>query len=275
MTVKLDPAGFNVLSQCRTGPLLYNKNDRYIGRGLAKYGEFSFGEQELFRKIVRPGAVVVEVGANYGAHTVLLSQLVGGVGLVFAFEPQRLVFQTLCANLALNQCSNVYAYQVAVGAKNGRITVPELDPRGTGTSFGSLSLIGAPEGGDTPLVTVDGLGLLRCDLLKVDVEGMEIEVLTGALHTIKKFRPLLYLENDREDRSELLLKLVRSFDYEVRPHTPPLFNPDNFAGDSENIFENIVSLNILCLPSELQTADDAVNATARGVRSDRFAESRT
>jgi FkbM family methyltransferase len=248
--VALDPAGFNELRVCRTGPLVYNKNDRYIGRGLAKYGEFSFGEQELFRQIVKPGYFVIEVGANIGAHTVLLSQLVGPDGAVFAFEPQRLVFQTLCANLALNQCENVYARQAAVGAKGGTILVPALDPRQPDTSFGSLSLIGANDGDTVPLLTLASLGL-PCHFLKVDVEGMEVEVLTGGLRTIQESRPLLYLENDRKERSEELLSLVLGLGYAVFWHTPPLFNPDNFAGDKEDIFPQIASFNVLCIPSEL------------------------
>src|SRR4051812_31054692 len=101
--------GFNDIAMCRNGPMLYNKHDRYIGESLRKYGEFSAGECELFRQIVRPGDVVVEVGANIGCHPVDLSRLVGPQGLIVAFEPQRLVFQTLCANLALNSCANVSA----------------------------------------------------------------------------------------------------------------------------------------------------------------------
>ena len=105
----IDPAGFNQLKLCKSGPMLFNKFDIYVGGSLSKYGEFSVGEQELFQRVVRPGQVVVEVGANIGAHTVELARLVGPEGEVHAFEPQRIVFQTLCANLALNQLTNVHA----------------------------------------------------------------------------------------------------------------------------------------------------------------------
>ncbi len=247
---ELDPTGFNALRQCRTGPLVYNKNDRYIGKGLEKYGEFSFGEQELFRQIVQPGHIVMEVGANIGAHTVLLSQLVGDTGGVFAFEPQRIVFQTLCANLALNQCLNVYARQAAVGATSGSIMVPNLDPRQP-ASFGSVSLLDHPPDGESvPLVTLDGLGV-PCHVLKIDCEGMEVDVITGGINTIKKCRPILYLENDRPTRAEQLLTLVLGLDYAIYSHTPPLYNKDNFAGDQEDIFPGIVSANIFCLPNGL------------------------
>ena len=89
--------------------MIYNSHDRFIGRSLDLYGEFSEGEAVLFQKILRPGMFVVEVGANLGAHTVVLAQAVAPGGGVLAFEPQRLIFQTLCANLAINSIPNVDA----------------------------------------------------------------------------------------------------------------------------------------------------------------------
>ncbi|HZK98573.1 MAG TPA: FkbM family methyltransferase [Caulobacteraceae bacterium] len=112
--------GFNALAACRRGPMLYNRNDQYVGASLARYGEFSRGESDLFGQIVRPGATVVEGGANIGVHTVEFSQRVGPGGSVWAFEPQRIVFQTLCANLALNSCVNVRAFQAGLGVAAAR-----------------------------------------------------------------------------------------------------------------------------------------------------------
>src|SRR5690606_13771278 len=74
----LDPAALPEgiaygLRQCRHGPMLFNKRDLYVGRSLATYGEFSEAEIGLFRQILRPGGVVIEAGANIGAHTVPLA----------------------------------------------------------------------------------------------------------------------------------------------------------------------------------------------------------
>src|SRR4029077_19152386 len=97
------------------------------------------GEQELFQRVVHPGDLVVEVGANIGAHTVELARLVGSDGEVHAFEPQRIVFQTLCANVALNQLTNVRTLQAAVGAQCGTLLVPAIDPA-TRANFGGVTL---------------------------------------------------------------------------------------------------------------------------------------
>ncbi len=245
----LPATGFNELAMCRHGPMLFNRNDRFVGASLRKYGEFSPGESELFRQLVQPGMAVVEVGANIGAHTVELSRLVGPQGHVVAFEPQRLVFQTLCANLALNSCANVLALPFAVGAEEGTIRVPVLAPDRS-NNFGGLSLRGATEGEPVRLVAIDGMGLGACHVLKLDVEGMEVEALRGAAGTIAAHRPVIYAENDRAERSHELLSLLLSWNYRLYSHTPPLYSPNNFSTDAENIFGSIVSINVLCLPAE-------------------------
>jgi FkbM family methyltransferase len=247
----LDPNGFNELRLCRSGPMIYNKFDIFVGGSLQKYREFSIQEQELFRQVIRPGSLAVEVGANIGAHTVDIARFVGQEGEVHAFEPQRLVFQTLCANLALNQCANVHAKQLAVGAELGTILVPAMDPS-VRTNFGGVSLVDIPAGESVPVVTLDSLDLPACHVIKVDVEGMEAEVIKGANRTIDSYRPIMYLENDREERSEELLTLVLSLDYKIYWHLPRLFNPDNFAGETEDIFPGIVSVNIFCVPKEVR-----------------------
>lgn len=229
--------------------MLYNPMDAYVGRSLELYGEFSEGEVELFRQMLQPGHVVVEAGANIGAHTLFLAQAVGPSGAVVAFEPQRLVFQTLCANLALNDLTNVRACHAAVGNAPGFITVPLLDPSRP-QNFGGLGLGNWAKGEQVPVMTIDSFELARCDLLKADVEGMEAEVLTGAAQTIRRHRPVLYVENDREEKSEALIRLIFELGYRAWWHLPPLFNPANFRAHRENVFGSVVSLNLLCVPKD-------------------------
>src|SRR5579862_896137 len=103
---------FNRLKDCRHGRMLFNVNDQYVGRSLDLYGEYSEGEIDFFKQVVQPGDTVLEIGANIGSHTVFFAKAVGREGTVQAFEPQRLIFQTLCANIALNNLENVKTYQV-------------------------------------------------------------------------------------------------------------------------------------------------------------------
>lgn len=241
-----EPEPFNRRKTCRHGEMIYNIHDMYIGRSLDLYGEYSEGEIELFRRIVGRGQSVVEVGANIGAHTLFFARQVGSAGAVLAFEPQRVVFQTLCANLALNSVAHVDCRQQAVGAAAGEVVVPPIDYHREG-NFGGLALGGHTQGERVPLVVLDALDLDRCDLLKLDVEGMEQEALEGATATLSRLKPVLYVENDRREKSESLIRCLDSLGYSMYWHAPPLFNPRNFFGNPRNVFGPIVSRNMLCV----------------------------
>jgi FkbM family methyltransferase len=238
------------LREWRHGLVAYNRNDQYIGRSLQAYGEYSEFEVQFLTAWLRPGDVVLEAGANIGPITVPLARAVGPEGRVLAYEPQRLVFQLLCCNLALNELANVVARPNAVGARAGTVLVPVIAPS-QAHNFGGVALSSDAAGGERVAVeAIDDLELEACRLVKVDVEGMEAEVLEGARATIARLRPLLYLENDRADRSRDLIALVQSLGYRAFWHLPPLFNPGNFAGRAENLFGNIVSVNMFCVPAE-------------------------
>ena len=243
--------GFNKVIKSRHGFLLYNKNDIYIGKSIEKYGEFSHLEAKLFEQICKAGDVVIEVGANIGAHTLYLSKLVGN-GFVFAFEPQRLVFQNLCANLALNSISNVFAYQEAISDENGSILIPECDFT-KNNNFGGINIENTKNGTTVNKQKLDNFlnKLNRLKLLKIDVEGMEISVIKGASELIKKFRPIIYVENDRQEHSKNLIELLWSLDYKLYWHLPKLFNENNYFKEKENIFGNIISVNMICIHKDI------------------------
>jgi FkbM family methyltransferase len=250
---------FNRRKACRYGEMLYNIHDVFIGRSLDLYGEYSEGEMELFRRMLRPGHVVVEVGANIGTHTLFFARQVGPTGAVLAFEPQRIVFQTLCANLALNSVANVDCRRQAVGDVTGEIVVPEIDYR-RDANFGGLALGSHQDGERVPLVTIDGLNLRRCHLMKIDVEGMEQAVLQGATATLSRLKPVLYVENDRDQKSADLIRFLDAQGYTMFWHAPPLFNPRNFFNNPQDVFGNIVSRNMLCLHKSIPHNIEGIEA---------------
>ena len=239
-----------MLKECRHGRMLFLRRDQYIGASLDLYGEFSELEGKLFSTLVRRNDVVIEVGANIGAHTVHLAKLAGPQGVVLAFEPQRIIFQLLCANLALNELFNVRAFHAAAGTAPGVLKVPNLD-YAAAVNFGGLSLIGVASGEEVPVLPLDTLNVPSLRLLKVDVEGMETEVLAGAGRLIARHRPIIYVENDRQPHSERLIRLLQSYGYAMWWHLPALFNPTNHARQVRDIFPGIVSVNLLCMPSEI------------------------
>jgi len=243
------------IKACRQGMMIYLKKDIYLGRSLDLYGEFSEGEIAVFSQLIRPGDVVIDAGANIGAHTVFFAKTVGAAGAVIAYEPLRFVHQLLCANIALNELTNVHTRHAALSDVSGQIAVPVPNYK-ENHSFGGFS-IGA--GNETVLMeTIDSLNLQRLRFIKIDVEGMEVNVVRGAVQTIQRLRPILYLENDRHEKSAELIELLLSLNYRIWWHLPTLFNPNNFFGNNENIFGNIVSLNLLCVPKEAATNIDGL-----------------
>jgi FkbM family methyltransferase len=238
------------ITHTRHGLMLYPTNDAFIGRCLQAYGEYCPEEANAFRQLLKPGDVVVEAGANIGAHTVGLSQLVGPTGQVFAFEPQRRIFQILCANLALTGVTNVHARPQGLGQGSSTMWVSSPD-LGAAANFGGVSL-GSSGREPVEIVTLDSLALQRLDLIKIDVEGMEERVLQGGIETIKRLRPKLYLENDAGDdgieKSASLIRMIRHLGYRLWWHLPALYSPVNFRDFAQNIFpRNVVSINMLCI----------------------------
>src|SRR5690606_37547306 len=123
-------------------------------------------------------------------------------GRIHAFEPQPFVHATLSANLELNGLlDRVTAYRAGLGAAAGIRYLPAIDPAES-ENFGGVSLSEDPAAGiAVPVTTIDQLKLDRCDMLKIDVQGMEREVLVGATRTIARHQPMIYVENDHADHS--------------------------------------------------------------------------
>jgi FkbM family methyltransferase len=242
---------FNVLTSTRYGTLLCSQNDVYVGGSLLRYGEFSELEVEFLRPYLEPGAVVLDIGANIGALTIPFATLVGPKGVVIAFEPQRLCFQALNANVALNSLTNVVTFQRALGAEMGVLRVPLTDPH-MRNNFGGLELSADANGEHVEVWTIDDMGLPAASLCKIDVEGMETQVLQGARGYIAEHKPALYLEADRQEKKAELMALLDELEYTAYGHNPKLYNPDNWRGDKDNIFGEIASINLLALPSGQQ-----------------------
>jgi FkbM family methyltransferase len=242
---------FNVQTSTRYGTFVVNQHDVYVAGSLLRYGEFSQLEVEFLRPYLTPGSTVLDIGANIGALTIPFAHLVGPTGCVVAFEPQRLCYQTLCANVALNSLTNVLAFQYALGFEGDSIRVPLTDPYQR-NNFGGLALSPTENGEIVTLVKLDEINAPKAGLVKIDVEGMEPEVLKGGRGYITEHKPVLYLEADRAERKAELMGLLDELEYTAYAHNPLLYNADNFRRDSGNVFGEIRSINLLALPRGTQ-----------------------
>jgi FkbM family methyltransferase len=139
---------------------------------------------------IRQDYVVIEVGANIGAHTLIIADLVGKTGKVYAFEPTKFALQKLHANIALNPAfiSRIVVRSEMVSNHEG--AMPSLNIR---SSF-RVHATGQEESVPAHSVALDNLGLTRVDAIKIDVDGYDYKVLQGAEGLIKQFRPLVFVE---------------------------------------------------------------------------------
>lgn len=210
-----DKPARNVLVSCDHGLLIVNRFDSGpdgvgVGKFILEHGNNNTVEADVASKALMnvDSPVILDVGANIGTFATWLGPWTSKRnGKIYCFEPQRQVFQILCGNLAINNIFNVYAYELAVGNSDKWIDILEVDYDQLG-SFAAFSL-GDIDLSDTyksipnkyqriKMTTIDKFvtdyNLSKVDYIKIDAEGLDLDVLEGAALTIEKYKPFLYVE---------------------------------------------------------------------------------
>lgn len=147
-----------------------------------------------------------DIGANHGYFTVFVATRAKFVGQVFTFEPVTNTFKFVRKLVEELQISEVVKlFNVGLSDKPGRATISWNTDLGL-ASFNSNSNNNAYSE-EADLITLDSLGVSRCDFLKIDTEGLEYKVIKGGLNTIQKYKPFIFLESTLSSNS-----LGHSFD---------------------------------------------------------------
>jgi FkbM family methyltransferase len=192
------------------GKFVVNRHCAFQADVLVKTGHTHI-EAELAKilTVVRSlddGCVIVDAGANIGLVSVPIAQEIKQRrGIVHAFEVQRMLFYALCGSAALNDLDNIFVHNKALGASAGEVNAGQPDyarPQDFGLYSLNEPINDAPQE-KVPLVTIDSLNLPRLDFLKIDVEGMEPEVLRGATNAIEAFSPWCWVEYWKVDISAI------------------------------------------------------------------------
>ncbi|MGU3780899.1 FkbM family methyltransferase [Burkholderia metallica] len=215
------------------GPFVINRHCAFQAEALIKTGRPHIqGELDAILSVIDQlpdDAIAVDGGANAGLVCVPIAhRLRPRGGRVYAFEPQRTLFQALGGTLALNELDNVHLLNMGLAGANGTMKVPDVD-YGQDADFGQVSLVDgqAEAGTPTPVVRLDSLGLPRLDFLKLDVEGMEIDALHGARRLIETHLPWCWIEYWKVGEAPILA---------------------TFAG-LDYTFYRADTLNLLCVPN--------------------------
>jgi hypothetical protein len=165
---------------------------------------------------------IIDVGANFGYHTLLFSREVQGN--VFAFEPQIQNFELLENNIKDNQINNVVLYNVACGDINEDINMPIIEDNFNMINMGDFTpnLVSNNKFSTTKSVLLDEVDFCGpIDLIKIDVQGWEKKVLVGSENLLKKCKPVLIIEFEffqlakTDTTCEELFNFIRSNNYHI------------------------------------------------------------
>lgn len=239
-----------IIASTSTGTMIVNRNDFNTFANGVSYGvgyqylnTSQFNVQEvgtlvnllkLRRQYFGDGVMALDCGANIGAHSITWGIEMTHWGKVIAFEAQERIYYALAGNVAINNCFNVSAIYAAVGnsltPENQFLPIPVVDYTRP-SSFGSLELrpsehnefigqnIDYTNTVSVRLMSVDSLALPRLDLMKIDVEGMEMEVINGAWQSISRHKPILQIEvlkSNPQQITDTLTKLgYKLFQYDI------------------------------------------------------------
>lgn len=177
----------------------------HIGSQIFWRGAYSPGPLAAFDRLLNPDSVVLDIGANIGEFTLFAAKRARG-GAVHAFEPVKETFARLTANVRANHFDNVVLNRLALGSVSGVATVvggdlnwddgtvnrgvPSVTPGATGI------------GEKVSIATLDGYlaaaGVARVDVVKIDIEGGELEAFRGAPKMLQNMRPDLLVEVNEE-----------------------------------------------------------------------------
>lgn len=229
MFILNDKMSRNVLLNCDHGTFIVNRFDcdkEMVGQSqwLLDHGSVSVLEaQTAYSNIKDQSPIIFDVGANIGTFTSWMAKTYAK-GKIYSFEPQRLVFQMICGNMAINNIDNVYLFNLALGKENKTIELEEPDYF-KNEDFGTFSIAKQmiPSKSNytsiVDVVTLDSFvekqKINRIDFLKIDAEGMDLDVLVGARKSIIMFKPNILVEHSDNEISILdeLKQELSQYDY--------------------------------------------------------------
>jgi FkbM family methyltransferase len=237
----------------RYGLMQIIDHDHFVSKSLALYGEWAQAELDMLAQFIAPGACVLDAGAFIGTHTLAFAKMVGPAGRVYAFEPRHEIFAYLQQNIAANGLAQAQACNKALGRAPAELVMDRLDLMHDG-NFGGLSL-SQPHADKAAqytvsVVTLDGMELPPVDVIKLDVEGMESEVLAGAAAVIARDRPVVFAECNSLEGGALLLEFAQANDYRAFGSVSAAYNAANFNHVAENIFGPAKEFGLLLIARE-------------------------
>ena len=206
----------------RHGRLFCARRDSVIAESLRRYGEWAQVEIETLAALAEDDGVILDVGANIGTHALGFAALKPRSTIV-ALEPQPLAHALLAANVLAAGAGTVQPLNLAAGARR-KVVMFQADYEALGWNVGAVNLSTMEDtldtaAGTTPVLVspLDELNLDRpVKLIKIDVEGMEPEVLEGGRDLIGRHRPVIFFEVLTMEALMACRRILTAMDYDLR-----------------------------------------------------------
>jgi FkbM family methyltransferase len=178
-------------------------------------------QAEAVASILRPGDVLIDIGANVGFYTILASKRVGKKGKVYAIEPFLRNLLLLSLHIKINRCSNVIIVPAACADVSGiALFQPGRNPAEGRILNSADSVDAALKIVPVPMISIDDLckKLSVCpSVLKIDVEGAELRVLQGARETLRRCKPYLFISVHSDQVRGDVLSFLDEIGYRAEP----------------------------------------------------------
>ena len=226
--------------------------DTTVSRSLLEYGEWAQAEIDFLTGLLKQGDSAVDVGAFIGTHSLAFARRVTENGRVYSFEPQPLFFEVLKKNIEQNALTNVHLFEAALSDRVASAAIQRQDIDDA-SNFAGAALETQTTGTDgtpTEITTLDSIDIPSCALLKIDAEGMEIEVLRGALGMLRRTRPIVSAECNSLESGWPVVEFSRNEKFSVFLLSYLAFNQDNFCHKSQNFFGEFREASLILVPQE-------------------------
>lgn len=266
--------------ETRYGRFALLENDQIISKSLRIYGEWAQDEIDILSEFIERGQTVLDVGAFIGTHSRAFSAMVGESGRVISFEPRQDTLTVLAKNVEFAQYKNIFVHPVGLGRAEESRHIAHISEE-SANNFGGFSIEPLAESANTPFDAIEvrkidsyASDLSSVDFIKIDVEGMETDVLIGATEIIERYKPSIFTECNTAESGLAVLQFCKDHCYSAYGVLTRAFNPENFNKTSENIFSNAAEIGLLliaksrnsalsdrlsrCMLREITTADELV-----------------
>lgn len=230
------------------GVVQYLRGQPVVAQSINQYGEYLRGQTDRLVRLIKPGSIVMEVGAGIGVHALALASWIGNAGHLFLYEARPLVQNLLQQNLAANGIGNVTIMKRAL---KGQSPNPPAAGLNGGQSVDDLGTHHAAT------ETIDELRLESLHWLKINEAVDPSMVLEGAAESLWRLRPNLFVTvSDHAVLATIALR-VRDSGYRCWKVDTPYFDPANFNRCDDDIFDGLAAVALLAIPEETEiTIDD-------------------